>query len=61
MKTIADRYERLDGPLRHDQGDDPAGAVEMVRLRLADIVSRLVDVDEAFNEAHNHAARLARR
>ena len=61
VKTITARYEHLDGPLRHDQGGDPAVAVEMVQLRLDDITSRLVDIDAAFGEAHNHAARLARK
>lgn len=60
VKTLTARYEHLDGPLRHDQGGDLAVAVEMVRLRLDDIVHRLVDIDEAFGEAHNHAARIAR-
>jgi hypothetical protein len=60
VKTLTARYEQLDRPLRHDQGGDPAAAVEMVRLRLDDIVLRLVEVDEAFGEAHNHAARIAR-
>ena len=59
VKTIAGRYERLDGPLRHDQGGDPAVAVEMVRLRLGDITARLDETDQAFAEAHNHAARLS--
>ena len=60
MKSFAGRYENLDGPLRHDQGGDPVAAVEMVGLRLDDIVRRLGDVDEAFGEAHNHVARIAR-
>ena len=60
LKSLAARYERLAGPLRHDQGGDPAVAVEMVRLRLDDITVRLGGVDEAFGEAHNHAARIAR-
>jgi hypothetical protein len=60
VKALLDRYEHLDGPLRHDQGGDPDAAVEMVSYRLDDIVQRLVDVDAAFGEAHNHAARIAR-
>ena len=60
VNTLAVRYGQLDGPLRHDQGGDPAAAVDMVRLRLGDIAARLVDVDDAFGDAHNHAARIAR-
>ena len=52
VKTLTARYENLDGPLRHDQEGDPSAAVEMVRLRLDDITHRLVDIDEAFGEAH---------
>ena len=61
VKTIAARYEHLDGRFSHDQGGDPAATVEVVRLRVDDITVRLVDVDEAFGEAHNHAAQIARR
>ena len=57
---LAGPLRNLDVPPRHDQGGDPVAAVEMVRLRLEDIVRRLGDVDEAFGEAHNHAARIAR-
>ena len=59
VKTLAAPYEHLDGPLGHDQRGDPAATVETVRLRLDDITMRLVDVDEAFADAHNHAARIA--
>jgi hypothetical protein len=53
------------GELRATPTPEPAdlsaqAAVELVRLRLDDIVHRLVDVDAAFGEAHNHAARIAR-
>jgi len=37
VKTLAARYERLDGPLRHDQNGYPYTAVEMVHTRLGDI------------------------
>ena len=60
VKTITARYEHLNGRLRHDQDGDPVAAVDMVRFRLDDITMRLVDIDEAFGEAHNHAARIAR-
>lgn len=60
VKSVAACYEHLGGSLRHDQGGDPTVAVELVRVRLDDIVQRLVDVDEAFGDAHNHAARIAR-
>lgn len=61
VTTVARRYddERL-GALRHDHGDDPHAAVEMIRLRLGDVTTRLADIDEGFGDAHDHAARLAR-
>lgn len=48
------------GPLRHDQNGNPDDTVEMIRLRLGDVTTRLADIDEAIQDAHNHAARLAR-
>jgi hypothetical protein len=52
-------YDNI-GLLRHDQGGDPDSAVEMIRLRLGDVTTRFTDIDEAIQDAHNHAARLAR-
>lgn len=60
VKSVAACYEHLGGSLRHDQGDDPVVAVEVVRLRLGDIAARLEEADQALGEAHNHAARIAR-
>jgi hypothetical protein len=56
---IAIAYDTI-GALRHDQDGDPDAAVEMIRLRLGDVATRLADIDEAIQDAHNHAARLAR-
>jgi hypothetical protein len=56
---IAAAYDNI-GLLRHDQNGDTDDAVEMIRIRLADVTVRLGDIDEAIKEAHNHAARLAR-
>jgi hypothetical protein len=55
---IITAYDSI-GPLRHDQGGNPDDAVEMIRLRLGDVTTRLTDIDEAIQDAHNHAARLA--
>ena len=55
---IITAYDTI-GPLRHDQGGDPDTAVEMIRLRLGDVAIRFADIDEAIQDAHNHAARLA--
>jgi len=44
--VIAARYENI-GALRHDHGDDPAVAVEMIGLRLGDAQGWLAQVDEA--------------
>ena len=57
--TVAARYETI-GALRHDHGDDPAVAVEMIGLRLGDARGWLVQVDESLGATHDHAARLAR-
>ncbi len=56
---IITAYDRI-GPLRDDQDGDPDIAVEMIRARLGDVATRLTDIDEAIQDAHNHAARLAR-
>jgi hypothetical protein len=56
---IVTAYDGI-GPLRHDQDGNPDDAVEMIRLRLGDVTTRLADIDEAIQDAHNHAARLAR-
>jgi hypothetical protein len=56
---IAAAYDTI-GLLRHDQDGDPDIAVEMIRLRLGDVTGRMADIDEAIQDAHNHAARLAR-
>ena len=57
--VVAARYENI-GALRHDHGDDPAVAVEMIGLRLGEAQGWLVQVDESLGATHDHAARLAR-
>jgi hypothetical protein len=56
---IVTAYDTI-GLLRHDQDGDPDAAVEMIQLRLGDVTTRLTDIDNAIQDAHNHAARLAR-
>jgi hypothetical protein len=56
---IVTAYDTI-GLLRHDQNGDPGAAVEMIQLRLGDVTTRLTDIDNAIQDAHNHAARLAR-
>jgi hypothetical protein len=57
-KVIATKYGSL-GELRHDGGEDPYIAAEMVTMRLGDVSIYLANADEALADAHNQAARLA--
>jgi hypothetical protein len=57
-KVIATKYESI-GELRHDRGGDPQDAVETVIMRLGDVSLYLSNADEALNDAHTQASRLA--
>ena len=59
LKTVLDRYEHLDGPLRHDHGNNAELTVDLVRLRLAEVIRRFGDIDIAFDEAHSQAAHIS--
>ena len=59
VKRVAERYDKA-WPVGHDHCDDPARCVEMIRLRLDDVIGQLGDIDSALEHTHGLAAKLHR-
>jgi hypothetical protein len=57
--TLASSYDRLPAELRCDNGDDPSSTMNMLLLRVKDIRMHLDRADQALQDAHNLAARIA--
>jgi hypothetical protein len=57
--TLAGAYDRLPAELRCDNGDDPSTTIAMLLLRVEDIRMHLDRADQALQDAHNLAARIA--
>jgi DNA-binding transcriptional regulator PaaX len=56
---VARAYNTI-GPLHHDHGTISADETAVIRARLAHVARLFGDIDTALQEAHNHAAHLAR-
>jgi hypothetical protein len=56
---LARAYDTI-GPMHHDRGANLADDTAIIRARLAQVSRLFGDIDTAIQDAHNHAADLAR-